>query len=50
MREARTSYNPVIFMDGGFSADISSEVLGGEDWALAGDGWVRGKVTAVPGK
>ena len=30
----------------GFLVDSSSEILGGEDWALAGGGdWVKGKVS-----
>ena len=40
---ARSSYKPAIFMDSGFLFDASLEILGGEDWALAGGGgWVKG--------
>ena len=39
-----SSYKPAIFINSGFLVNIYSEVLEGEDWALAGGGgWVRGK-------
>ena len=44
LKDARSSYKTAIFMDSGFLVDTSSDVLGGEDLALAGGGgWVRGE-------
>ncbi|CAN0452745.1 unnamed protein product, partial [Laminaria digitata] len=35
LKHARSSYKPAIFIVSGFLVDTSSEVLGGENWALA---------------
>ena len=35
-KDARSSKKTAIFIDSGFLVDTSSEVLGEEDWALAG--------------
>ena len=48
LEKVQLQRKPAIFIDSGSLVDTSLEVLGGEDWALAGgDGCVRGKVTAV---
>ena len=44
LEDARGSYKPTIFIDSGVLVDTSPQVLGGEDWNLAGrGGWVRGR-------
>ena len=43
LKHARDSYKPAIYMDSGLSFDASSEVYGGEDFALAvGSGKLKG--------
>ena len=44
LEKVQLQRKPAIFIDSGSLVDTSLEVLGGENWALAGgDGWVRGK-------
>ena len=38
LKHARSSYESAIFTGSGLWCDASVEVLGGEDWALAGGG------------
>ena len=40
LKDARSSYKLAIFMDSGFLVDASSEVHGGQDWALGGGTWL----------
>ena len=34
LNHTRSSYKPAIYMNSGFSFDVSSEVLGGRTWPL----------------
>ena len=38
LKDARTNNKPAMFMDSEVLVDTSSDVLGRDDWALAGGG------------